>query len=226
MKHRGLALVMAAVCAVLTVVAAFIYIRQDNTPPDIKIEERDITYTEGEGHEGLMDGVSAKDKVDGDLTGKVFVSKIVVTGEDSAIVYYGVMDEHKNIGTARRRVTYRSAEAAPEQAEETAGEAVEGTEGEASNVPPDQAALQPDGVRPAMALTADQTTIRVGETFAPLDFVQGVVDDKDDTSTLYQNIHADGQYNVRARGTYEINYYVTDSDGNASDPHPFTLTVQ
>ena len=223
MKHRGLALVMAAVCAVLTVIAAFIYLRQDNTPPDIKIEERDITYTEGEGHEGLMDGVSAKDKVDGDLTGKVFVSKIVVTGEDSAIVYYGVMDEHKNIGTARRRVTYRSAEAASQQAEETAGEA---TEGGTSDVPPDQTALQPDGVRPVMALTAEQTTIRVGETFNPMNFVQGVVDDKDDASTLYQNVHADGQYNVRARGTYEIRYYVTDSDGNESDPHPFILTVQ
>ncbi len=224
MKHRGLALVMAAVCAVLTVIAAFIYLRQDNTPPDIKIEERDITYTEGEGHEGLMDGVSAKDKVDGDLTGKVFVSKIVVTGEDSAIVYYGVMDEHKNIGTARRRVTYRSAEAAPEQTEETAGEAT--AQGEAGEAAPDEMELQPDGVRPAMALTTDQMTINVGDTFDPLSIVKGVVDDKDDTNTLYQNIHADGQYNLRARGTYEIRYYVTDSNGNASDPHLFTLTVQ
>ena len=86
--------------------------------------------------------------------------------------------------------------------------------------------LQPDGVRPAMALTTDQMTINVGDTFDPLSIVKGVVDDKDDTNTLYQNIHADGQYNLRARGTYEIRYYVTDSNGNASDPHLFTLTVQ
>ena len=51
MKHRGLALIMAAACAVLTVIAAFIYLRQDNKPPEIKIEERDITYTEGDGYE-------------------------------------------------------------------------------------------------------------------------------------------------------------------------------
>ena len=69
-------------------------------------------------------------------------------------------------------------------------------------------------------------TFNVGDTFDPLSIVKGVVDDKDDTNTLYQNIHADGQYNLRARGTYEIRYYVTDSNGNASDPHLFTLTVQ
>lgn len=224
MKHRGLALVMAAACAVLTVIAAFIYLRQDNTPPDIKIEERDITYTEGEGHEGLMEGVSAMDKVDGDLTGKVFVSKIVLTGDDSAIVYYGVMDEHKNIGTARRRVTYRSAEP---QAEETLGEADMGAEGEnGETVPPEQTDLEPDGPRPVMALTTDQMTIKVGQAFDPLSVVQGAVDDKDDINTLYQNIHADGTYDVKTRGVYEIRYYVTDSNGNASDPHMFTLTVE
>ena len=134
MKHRGLALIMAAACAVLTVIAAFIYLRQDNKPPEIKIEERDITYTEGDGYEALMEGVSAMDKVDGDLTGKVFVSKIVLTGDDSAIVYYGVMDEHKNIGTARRRVTYRSATQEDPEAEETSG--VVGVEGENGDVPP------------------------------------------------------------------------------------------
>lgn len=222
MKHRGLAVVMAAACAVLTVIAAFIYLRQDNTPPEIKIEERDITYTEGDGHEALMEGVSAVDKVDGDVSGKVFVSKIVLTGDDSAVVYYGVMDEHKNIGTARRRVTYRSA-SQEEPAEETAGEVgAEGIEGEGA----EPQALEPDGPKPVMALITNQMTIKVGEQFDPLSVVQGAVDDKDDINTLYQNIHADGTYDVRTKGNYEIRYYVTDSDGNASDPHIFVLTVE
>lgn len=226
MKHRGLALVMAAACAVLTVIAAFIYLRQDNTPPEIKIEERDITYTEGDDHEALMDGVSAEDKVDGNLTGKVFVSKIVLTSDDSAIVYYGVMDEHKNIGTARRRVTYRSANTPQEgQVDETSGE-VAGMEGEDGQIPSSETALEPDGPKPVMALTTDQMTIKVGQTFDPLSVVHGAVDDKDDMNTLYQNIHADGTYDVRTKGTYEIRYYVTDSDGNASEPHIFTLTVE
>lgn len=223
MKHRGLALVMAAACAVLTVIAAFIYLRQDNTPPEIKIEERDITYTEGDGHDALMEGVSAIDKADGDLSGQVFVSKIVLTSEDSAIVYYGVMDESKNIGTARRRVTYKSAAAVQEeqQAEETAGE----VEGERVS-PEDQTPLEADGPVPIMALTTDQMTIKAGEAFDPLSVVRDAVDDKDDKNTLYQHIHTDGTYDVRTPGSYEIRYYVTDSDGNASEPCIFTLTVE
>ena len=211
MKHRGLALVMAAACAVLTVIAAFIYLRQDNTPPEIKIEERDITYTEGEGHDALMEGVSAVDKADGDLSDKVFVSKIVLTSEDSAIVYYGVMDDSKNIGTARRRVNYKS-------------QAEEGMEG---NMSPEQMEpLEPNGPKPIMALTTDQMTIKAGENFDPLSIVRDAVDDKDDKNTLYQHIHTDGTYDVRTRGSYEIRYYVTDTDGNASDPIIFTLTVE
>ena len=69
-------------------------------------------------------------------------------------------------------------------------------------------------------------TIKAGQAFDPLSVVQGAVDDQDDTTELYQNIHADGTYDVKTRGTYEIRYYVTDSDGNASDPHIFTLTVE
>lgn len=224
MKHRGLALVMAAACAVLAVIAAFIYLRQDNTPPEIKIEEKDITYTEGDDHEALMEGVSAEDKVDGDLSAKVFVSKIVLTGDDSAIVYYGVMDQHKNIGTARRRVTYRSENTPP--AEETSGEVGMGVEGEEGQIPPEQTPLEPDGPKPVMALTTDQLTIKVGQAFDPLSIVQGVVDDKDDINVLSRNIHVDGTYDVKTRGSYEIRYYVTDSDGNASEPHIFTLTVE
>ncbi len=228
MKHRGLALVMAAACAVLTVIAAFIYLRQDNTPPEIKIEERDISYTEGDGHEALMEGVTAVDKVDGDLSDKVFVSKIVLTSEDSAIVYYGVMDESKNIGTARRRVTYKSQAAAQEeqqQAEETSGEV--GAEGQNGEMTPDQAApLEANGPRPIMALTTDQMTIKAGEAFDPLSIVRDAVDDKDDKNTLYQHIHTDGTYDLRTPGSYEIRYYVTDTDGNASDPIIFTLTVE
>ena len=36
----------------------------------------------------------------------------------------------------------------------------------------------------------------------------------------------DGNYNVNQAGTYTLQYYVQDSDGNTSDPITFTLTVQ
>ena len=40
------------------------------------------------------------------------------------------------------------------------------------------------------------------------------------------HIYIDGNYNVNQAGTYTLQYYVQDSDGNTSDPITFTLTVQ
>lgn len=214
---------------VLGVVAVFLQLSQDTTPPEIKIEERDITYTEGDSYEGLLEGVSASDKADGDLTSEVFVNKIVLTDEHAAVVYYGVMDESNNVGMARRRVNYRTKEEAgsepsDEPAQETAGEA-----GAADGAVPEggePAPLEANGPRPVMALTTTQMTVPVRGEFDPLSVVQGVVDDKDSMEMLYQNIHVDGEYDLKVPGAYELRYYVTDSDGNASDPHILTLTVE
>lgn len=229
MKHRGLTLALAGGCVVLGVVAAFLQLSQDTTPPEIKIEERDITYTEGDSYEGLLEGVSASDKADGDLTSEVFVNKIVLTDAHAAVVYYGVMDESNNVGMARRRVNYRSAdeaanEAPDEPAQETAGEAgaADGTNPEGGEPAP----LEANGPRPVMALNVEQMTVPVRGEFDPLSVVQGAVDDKDSLEMLYQNIHVDGEYDLKVPGTYELRYYVTDSDGNASDPHILTLTVE
>ena len=44
--------------------------------------------------------------------------------------------------------------------------------------------------------------------------------------TLYQRISANGSYDTATPGTYTIEYFVTDSSGNTSDPQIFTLKVQ
>ncbi|MEZ3485158.1 MAG: DUF5011 domain-containing protein [Lachnospiraceae bacterium] len=231
MKHRGLTIALAGGCVVLGVIAAFLTVSQDTTPPEIKIEERDITYTEGDSYEGLLEGVSASDKADGDLTSEVFVNKIVLTDEHAAVVYYGVMDESNNVGMARRRVNYKTAEEAANEpaddsAADAAGEAGEGTADGAVPAGGEPTPLEANGPRPVMALTTEQLTVSVKGEFDPLSVVQGAVDDKDSMEMLYQNIHVDGEYNLNTPGVYELRYYVTDSDGNASDPHILTLTVE
>ena len=83
MKQRVIWMMMAAACVILGAVSVFIYISKDHTPPEISIEKQDITYTEGDSYEGLMEGVTATDNIDGDLTDQVFVDRIIVTGEDT-----------------------------------------------------------------------------------------------------------------------------------------------
>lgn len=230
MKQRVLTLGLAGGCIVLVIVAFIINAGRDHKAPEITVKKGEVTYTEGDSYEALLDGISAEDDSDGDLSDKVFVDRIVQTGENSAVVYYGVMDSHNNVGTAKKKITYITSENGGMQDSEDEVDQADQTDqqGEdpaAQDVPP-QEALQPDGARPVMALVADTMTIGVGGEFDLIGVVRDVVDDKDDRDTLYQHISAEGDYDVNTPGSYEIRYYVSDTDGNTSDPHVFTLVVQ
>lgn len=233
MKQRLVMLALAAGCIVLAVAGALVCLGQDRKAPEITVEDTEISYTEGGDYEELLEGVTAEDNIDGDLTDQVFVDKIIQTGEDSGIVYYGVMDKHHNVGTARRTITYHLSEngdeAVTEQTEEEAEDEEEeaaGQEQAAQTEPKEEETLQPDGARPALALTATETTIAVGTAFDPMSVVKDAVDDVDTKDSLYQRISANGTYDTSVPGTYTIQYFVTDSSGNTSDPQNFTLKVQ
>ena len=233
MKQRLVMLALAAGCIVLAVAGALICLGQDRKAPEITVEDTEISYTEGGDYEELLEGVTAEDNIDGDLTDQVFVDKIIQTGEDTGIVYYGVMDKHHNVGTARRTITYHLSEngdeAVTEQTEEEAEDEEEeaaGQEEAAQTEPKEEETLQPDGARPALALTATETTIAVGTAFDPMSVVKDAVDDVDTKDSLYQRISANGTYDTSVPGTYTIQYFVTDSSGNTSDPQNFTLKVQ
>lgn len=131
MKQRVIWMMMAAACVILGAVSVFIYISKDHTPPEISIEKQDITYTEGDSYEGLMEGVTATDNIDGDLTDQVFVDRIIVTGEDTAVVYYGVTDKEQNVATKGRKITYHSGESSADDAAQEAEEEEQRAEEEA-----------------------------------------------------------------------------------------------
>lgn len=232
MKQRLVMLALAAGCIVLAVAGTLVYLGQDRKAPEITVEDTEISYTEGGDYEELLEGVTAEDNIDGDLTDQVFVDKIIQTGEDTGIVYYGVMDKHHNVGTARRTITYHLSEngdeAVTEQTEEADDEEEEaaGQEQAAQTEPKEEETLQPDGARPVLALTATETTIAVGTAFDPMSVVKDAVDDVDTKDSLYQRISANGTYDTSVPGTYTIQYFVTDSSGNTSDPQNFTLKVQ
>lgn len=233
MKQRLVMLALAAGCLVLAVAGALVCLGQDRKAPEITVEDTEISYTEGGDYEELLEGVTAEDNIDGDLTDQVFVDKIIQTGEDTGIVYYGVMDKHHNVGTARRTITYHLSEngdeAVTEQTEEEAEDEEEeaaGQEQAAQTEPKEEETLQPDGARPALALTSTETTVAVGTAFDPMSVVKDAVDDVDTKDSLYQRISANGTYDTSVPGTYTIQYFVTDSSGNTSDPQNFTLKVQ
>lgn len=265
MNQRVVTGLLTAGCIALAGAGYMTYKNQDRTAPEIKVDQsKKIAYTEGEDYGKLLEGVTAQDDKDGDLTSEVFVEKVVPVSKKKAVVYYGVTDKAKNVGAASREVTYQAAEdsdAAEETVQDTASEDTTqktdeksekktkkkskkakakktAEEKKAEETAQDAAAadqqsadqqsgtLQPNGTRPAMKLAEEAKTIARGTSFNALNEVTDAVDDKDDRDTLFRGLHIDGNYNVNQAGTYTLQYYVQDSDGNTSDPITFTLTVQ
>lgn len=260
MNQRVVTGLLTAGCIALAGAGYMTYKNQDRTAPEIKVDQsKKIAYTEGEDYGKLLEGVTAQDDKDGDLTSEVFVEKVVPVSKKKAVVYYGVTDKAKNVGTASREVTYQAAEdsdAAEETVQDTASEdttqktdeksekktkkkskkakakktaeekKAEETAQDAAAADQQSGTLQPNGTRPAMKLAGEAKTIARGTSFNALNEVTDAVDDKDDRDTLFRGLHIDGNYNVNQAGTYTLQYYVQDSDGNTSDPITFTLTVQ
>ena len=243
MKQWFLTGVLGAGCIAVAAVGFLVTMEKDHTAPVITIEKtQKIHYTEGEVYDKLLKGVKADDNRDGDLSNQIFVDKIIPVSKKKAVVYYGVMDHANNVGTAKRTVSYTAANADAEEnvaADEntapntdevvqentddkkTDAEEQIDTEKNAQDDP-----LQADGGKPVIALAEQTKTIARGTAFNPLGEVTEAVDDKDDRDTLFKGLHIDGEYNVNKAGTYTLQYYVQDSDGNTSDPITFTLTVQ
>lgn len=264
MNQRVVTGLLTAGCIALAGAGYMTYKNQDRTAPEIKVDQSEkIAYTEGEDYGKLLEGVTAQDDKDGDLTSEVFVEKVVPVSKKKAVIYYGVTDKANNVGTASREVTYQVAEGS-DAAEDTASEDIaedttqktdeksakktkkkskkaktkktaedrkteettQDAAAEQQSADQQSDALQPNGTRPAMKLAEEAKTIARGTSFNALNEVTDAVDDKDDRDTLFRGLHIDGNYNVNQAGTYTLQYYVQDSDGNTSDPITFTLTVQ
>lgn len=237
MKQRLLTMALLAGCIVMGAAAFLLNAGQDRKAPRITIEDEEISYAEGDKYDVLLEGVSAKDNRDGDVTDEIFVEKIVPVKEGYAEVYYGVTDSNNNVATAHRTVSYTEEASEKEEKNEPEPDSEESamkekTEEETKEPENDEDSdaedeeLKPDGSRPAIALAQSEVTIKRGESFDPLSVVKGVVDDKDDRNRLYQRISADGEKNTNKAGTYSIRYYVKDSDGNTSDVKELTLKVE
>lgn len=242
--------ILAAAGAALLVTSVAVLKGQDKTPPVIKVGKAEISYTEGNDYKELLADVSAEDNRDKDVTENIFIDRIVTMKDGKhATVVYAVIDEHKNVATAERKVKYitkakkadtketdtketDAKEADKKESEEIAKKAqaedidTETTESEEETGEEEQGELVPNGTSPAIRMTEHKATVKKGGMFDALSYVENAVDDEDDKTELYRHIHIDGQYNTKVPGTYTLKYYVTDSAGNTSNIETFSLTVE
>ena len=105
--NKGLKITLTIVAVVLTVLSVLTVILSDSKGPKITVEQRSITYVNGDDKTSLLDGVSAYDANDGDVTVSLIVKDITVLNSgDTAKVTYAARDNNNNISEAYRIVTY------------------------------------------------------------------------------------------------------------------------
>lgn len=82
------------------------------------------------------------------------------------------------------------------------------------------------GKAPVVYLKTKTIIIQQNGKFSAKDFVAHIIDDKDSEKSLLKKIKMIGSYNNQKKGSYEMNLYVEDSDGNTSNVESVTLIVE
>ena len=235
MKAR-IVIYLAIVTIMLTVVSVFVYLEQDHTSPEIDVPEGEITYIEGEGDSVLLDGVKARDDVDGDLSSDIRIYDVaVLENGNQALVTYAVYDKSNNLGKATRMVNYEARKAEAKKAEETTTEDASEDDTEEATTEAITEVSVPEGYEdpemvstgaPVIKLNTHEVHIEAGGDFYTMDYVEDAVDDKDSKEYLYDNMFLDSVYDKSKKGTYELIYFCVDSDGNRSNSAKLKLYVE
>lgn len=96
-------------------VCGYFYVTKDKTPPKISFSQNDIIYEEGIPQSELLKGVGAVDKIDGDISDRVVIEKILENEERGAVVvYYAACDYSGNVAKASREFAAKFEKKQPE----------------------------------------------------------------------------------------------------------------
>lgn len=221
----------------------------DRKGPEISFAgDKKNIYSSNMTDEELLEGVTARDDKDGDVSSSLRVEGVFTKEENQVYVSFVAKDSSNNV--TKRQFIMESDEKDEEKKKEEetekeeAGEA-EGTEAEAPEeessdtekveelTPAEEAAKREQEKIDAMApgapkfyLTTYYLEIPVGTPVDQLSYVSDIQDDVDATNTLYRQIQIEGNVDSNTPGTYELTYYVVDSNGNESNRAVLTIVVQ
>lgn len=112
MKRRIYMLVMLVFCIAGAAFTIQNRLRSDRKGPEIRIPEEEIVYHEGEERSVLLQGVTAVDDRDGDVTASLLIEDVYLVDQDRyAKITYVAMDRHQNVTKKQRTVRYEAARA-------------------------------------------------------------------------------------------------------------------
>ena len=249
---KGILAGLIVLCLALFAGTAAVMVTGDRKGPEIAVPSgADVTYEEGSDTALLLEGVTATDDRDGDVTDSVIIENIFPNDDRTgASVIYAAKDSHNNVTKVTRRVNYKAAGdvAAPEENTETDGSdaaPAENAEAEGSDAAPAAEEAQQndtEGVKneanakmeiealpsksPRMYLNTYETTVKAGSELDKISYIKEITDDADSQKTLFAEIQVDGEVDTATPGDYTLTYHVTDSNGNQSNMAVLTVHVQ
>lgn len=228
---------MIILCVALGAGTAAVAVSSDRKGPEIEVPSgADVTYEEGSDTAFLLEGVTAVDDRDGDVTSSLVIENIFLSDDHtSASVIYAAKDSHNNVTKVTRRVNYKAsagdaaeADSSDAGAPETAAEEpkqndTEGVKNE-TNAQMEIDALPAEA--PKLYLNTYEVTVEAGTELDQFSYIKEITDDADSQETLFGEIQIDGDVDTAAAGDYTLTYHVMDSDGNQSNAAVLTVHVQ
>lgn len=276
--RKRLVVFLAILCIALAGFVIGVRMRTDREGPKITFGEEDIVYTDSTTEEELLEGVTAEDAVDGDVSDTITLESVYPMDEDTAVAVYVAKDSKNNITKVKREMKCseeedsskknkekssdkqkqeeQEPESTPEptvteelpeaeQPEEPTvsptpgidqevGAEAEGTpedsnvdrEAEEARAAQEALASQMPEQSPRIYLTDYLIRIQAGESIDRLSYVKEIQDDSDNISELWHYISIDGTLDVNTPGTYELTYYVIDSNNNESNKALLKVIVE
>ena len=229
---KGIVAGLIVLCVALGAGTAAVVVTDDRKGPEIELPaDGDVTYEEGSDTASLLEGVTATDEKDGDVTDSLMIENIFPNDDHtSASVVYAAKDSHNNVSKATRRVNYKAAaedtpaenESAP-AAEEPQQNDTEGTKNE-TDAQMEIEALPAES--PKLYLNTYEVTVEAGNDLDKTSYIKEMTDDADSQESLFNQIEIDGDVDTAVPGDYTLTYHVTDSDGNKSNAAVLTVHVQ
>lgn len=105
--ERVTVIVFVAVLAVFVGVKAYTRLAVDTTPPQISCDTDTIDISVSDPESVLLQGVTARDDRDGDLTGSILIKGVTsLLSGNTAQVSYVVFDSSNNMATCQRTIRY------------------------------------------------------------------------------------------------------------------------
>lgn len=234
MKRKLLFFALGILCMAFSATAVFLVVDRDKTGPVIAVpEDGSLTYVAGEDKKILLEGVTASDSEDGDVSDTLVIESIRPNG-DRAVVTYTAVDHSHNASKASCVVNYQTETEEEEtiagekrlaDSEDEAEELQENSETKAQKDVEDAIADLPKE-SPRFRLSQHEVMLAVGEVFDYSQYISDITDDKDSREQLYGRIRLQGKVDTSKAGIYEISYSVVDSDKNQSNVEVLTVKVE